>query len=167
MRDSVAGSRAPRELGALQGALLSVWLLTQACSTEGKQQAPAVAPTKAPTVAKADPLDQEAAPVDDADRADELPALVPSVAVDDKPGECSTGDGCYAAGVAQERERAIKRAADLYERGCDLGDGLSCNRLGELHRDGKGVKPDDAQARSLFERGCQLGSSSACDALGH
>ena len=97
------------------------------------------------------------------------PAPAPEVeAVEPPPSaECATGEACSAAAVAHERAGQTERAVPLYTRACDLGHGSACYRLGELYRDGKGVTPDDGQARAFFERGCQADSTAACDALGH
>jgi TPR repeat protein len=83
------------------------------------------------------------------------------------PGACATTEACDAEASALDRAGHPDRAAPLYARACDLGLGTACHRLGELHRDGKGVPADDDQARALFTRGCQQGSNAACDALGH
>jgi TPR repeat protein len=83
------------------------------------------------------------------------------------PGACATTEACDAEATAHDRAGHPDRAAPLYARACDLGLGTACHRLGELHRDGKGVPADDDQARALFTRGCQQGSNAACDALGH
>jgi len=85
----------------------------------------------------------------------------------DPSGECPTAEACDAEASAHERDGHPERAASLYGRACDLGLGTACHRLGELHRDGKGVPANDDQARALFSRGCQQGSNAACDALGH
>jgi hypothetical protein len=83
------------------------------------------------------------------------------------PGACATTEACDAEASALDRAGHPDRATPLYARACDLGLGIACHRLGELHRDGKGVPADDDQARALFTRGCQQGSNAACDALGH
>lgn len=98
-------------------------------------------------------------PAQHAEPSDETPTA-PS-------GECPTAERCDAEASAHERRGQPDRAAALYARACELGLGSSCHRLGELHRDGRGVPASDDRARELFTRGCHQGSNAACDALGH
>ncbi|MEZ4450966.1 MAG: tetratricopeptide repeat protein [Nannocystaceae bacterium] len=46
------------------------------------------------------------------------------------------------------------------KRACDLGSGNACGKLGDMHRDGKGVKQDEAAALAAYERQCSAGGFS-------
>ena len=48
----------------------------------------------------------------------------------------------------------LGRAAALYDGACQAGDSLSCDTLGEMTRDGKGVKREPGRAAGLFMRAC-------------
>jgi TPR repeat protein len=47
------------------------------------------------------------------------------------------------------------RAAQLYQRACDIGHTPSCIDLGKMYLDGVGVPQDRDHARRLFIRGCR------------
>jgi TPR repeat protein len=88
-------------------------------------------------------------------------------APEQKASACEDAQKCNARGLEALRAGHAERAAEFFELACDGELGPACFRLGEMLRDGKGVKPDDARANELFTRGCRYGSESACDALGH
>lgn len=111
-----------------------------------------------------------AASLSDPDPESDLEPGVPAPKPDPEAmpsGPCVSMQECSAKGEEAQRAGHPERAAPLYERGCDLGSGPACHRLGELYRDGKGVAADEARANELFEAGCRQGSSAACDELGH
>lgn len=54
------------------------------------------------------------------------------------------------------------KAAALYRKGCDLGHHKSCNALGVLHVDGRGVGKSHRDANALFDRACSGGSMRGC-----
>jgi len=138
----------------LSVALLVLALSATACEPPAQDVA---APAAALPVAPAPPV-----PV----AAPEPPAE-PAVEPDAPTADCGTADACHEAAVQQEREEHPARAIALYASACDLGSARSCNRAGELIRDGHGVAVDEDRARKLFEQGCERGSPAACDALGH
>jgi TPR repeat protein len=140
--------------GVCSAVVAGLAVMSAGCDRASEAVAPPVEskPATAP-VERAAPEPEQAAP-----------AALRSAA---QPGECATARACDAQASAQERGGDPERAASLYARACELGLGTACHRLGELHRDGKGVPADDDQARALFTRGCQQGSNAACDALGH
>jgi TPR repeat protein len=96
--------------------------------------------------------------------------------------ECSDGATCYAQAqalvkknhqeIAPKDESAKAKSADraaralaLFQRGCDLGSGISCDMLGSWLEDGDIVPPDLPRAVRLYERGCALREVRACDDL--
>jgi TPR repeat protein len=81
-----------------------------------------------------------------------------------KDARCETAESCFERA---ERAQDPARAAPLYMRACELGNGQACHRLGVMHQAGKGVPRDDDKARELFGVGCRQDSAAACDALGH
>ena len=70
----------------------------------------------------------------------------------------------YEAGEGVARD--LKRAAELYSKGCDLDDADSCVYFGMLTEAGTGVPRDDAAAAQIYSKGCDLGSGYACLDLG-
>lgn len=75
------------------------------------------------------------------------------------------GRACHnaAASLVAQGDEQEKRAVDLFEEGCRLGDVESCRkgatRLGttpDMHRDAF------LRARNLLDKGCEIGSAPAC-----
>jgi hypothetical protein len=124
-----------------------------ACSSSSTDTAP-TAEVSAPSI----PSEDDTAPDDD-ERDDETSPAVRAA--------CHDAAACYALALAEERKAGAIGALPFYERACSLGQSAACHRLGEMYRDGVGVKPSDDEARSYFEVACQQGSTAACDALGH
>ncbi|NOY91750.1 MAG: hypothetical protein GXP55_11190, partial [Deltaproteobacteria bacterium] len=72
---------------------------------------------------------------------------------------------CTAVGVDAERARRprLAPAKAAYERGCEIGDGASCGRLGALltvHPELEAEAPD--RPTTLYQRGCELGDAFSC-----
>lgn len=65
-------------------------------------------------------------------------------------------------GVAGED---ASRAVEALESGCDLGSAGACSLLGTLHREGRGVDIDIAEARNLHREGCDGGNVLGCHHL--
>ena len=51
------------------------------------------------------------------------------------------------------------------ERLCGGRSGVACERLGDAHARGSGVKKDPAKARDAYTRGCDTGHKGACDKM--
>jgi TPR repeat protein len=64
-------------------------------------------------------------------------------------------------------KRDETRAAQQYNRGCDLGNSVACNALGVALDYGEGVDRDPERAALVFERACKLGDSLGCANLGY
>lgn len=60
-------------------------------------------------------------------------------------------------------DRAEARA--LYERGCELGHGVSCFARGQMHLVDDSTSAGLVLAGALYERGCGLGDMASCDGL--
>ena len=72
--------------------------------------------------------------------------------------------GCSNLGFMYEIGRGVakdeSRAVQLYQKGCDRGDGLGCSVLGNMYADdGRGVPKDDNRAMQLNEKACAGGGS--------
>jgi hypothetical protein len=71
---------------------------------------------------------------------------------------------CLSAASAYERGEGVPadptRAAALYGRGCDAGDGDSCNNATFLLP--RATADDDVKRTSLQRRACELGSAAGC-----
>lgn len=81
---------------------------------------------------------------------------------------CVDGSGrtCNALGIAyQYRETPdLERAADFYERACELKEGAACVNLGSFVEAGvAGFVRDFPRAKALYAQGCALGSQRGCD----
>lgn len=74
---------------------------------------------------------------------------------------CTLGDArsCRALGGQIHRHPELHEtsAEEWFSRACDLGDGLGCDRAGQLTR-----SSDPERARIYFERGCAAGYASSC-----
>ena len=85
--------------------------------------------------------------------------------------ECERGDvrACHAAALdayyAPPSPDSDTRARVMFERGCNGGYAPSCNGLGTLHDQGRGVPKDHVAAVALFRRACAADSSTACQHL--
>lgn len=96
--------------------------------------------------------------------------------------ECADGETCYQRAQAllekNDQEHAgrsdsaapgdlASRAVALYQRGCDLGSGISCESLGHWLEIGELAPVDLERAARLHERGCALKEFRSCDRLAH
>jgi hypothetical protein len=81
------------------------------------------------------------------------------------------GKGCYLLaqlnrferfGPGQTYPKDIKRAVELYGRGCDVGFAESCAELAEMYRAGEEVPRNPARAASLDRQACKLGRKPSC-----
>lgn len=80
---------------------------------------------------------------------------------------CSLGDAVSCRAIAEaydpnERERgstpkSMDKKFAYLKRGCDLGSGILCGIVGDMHRDGKGAKEDSNLAIAAYERQCTSG----------
>jgi TPR repeat protein len=59
-------------------------------------------------------------------------------------------------------ERNPARAAQWYEKACDLGSGDGCLYYGRMLRIGDGIQRDDAKGREILLRACTLGTGAGC-----
>lgn len=83
-------------------------------------------------------------------------------------------DGDYAnacSGLAElHRDGALpggeQEATALFQKACDLGDGVGCRNVGIRFRYGRGATPDPIRAAAAYKRGCELGEMMACNGLG-
>jgi len=84
---------------------------------------------------------------------------------------CKSGADCNRAALSVAQGMGgqapdAARAARLYQRGCNLGDGAACNNLGLAFQSGRGVPLDEVQAFSFFELGCSRGAAEGCNNQG-
>lgn len=87
---------------------------------------------------------------------------------------CLSGqaDDCYELGLSYYFGRESfpldrARAAQAYERACDLGDTRACNNLGDALAYGEGMARDVVHAAELFRRACRNGEALGCANLGY
>jgi TPR repeat protein len=82
------------------------------------------------------------------------------------------GNGChnlglaYLAGIGVTADR--KRARELFEKSCDLGDRGGCNRLAEMYTGEWGEPADWAKVYAIYEKQCEgRADGAACNELGY
>jgi hypothetical protein len=71
-------------------------------------------------------------------------------------GDCATKEACYESGRRAEASGDRARAKASYDKGCDLGDGESCNEAAVK------FAADPAQKAALGLKACELGSGAGC-----
>jgi TPR repeat protein len=81
-------------------------------------------------------------------------------------------DDCYELGLSYYVGRESfpqdrVRAAQAYERACNLGDTRACNNLGDALAYGEGMGRDVTRAAELFKKACHSGEALACANLGY
>lgn len=81
-------------------------------------------------------------------------------------------DACYQVGQffgggLEGFPRDLTRAAQEYDRGCNLEDARACNSVGCALEYGDGVARDPVRATASFERACHLGESTGCANVGY
>lgn len=78
----------------------------------------------------------------------------------DKPSACGPLADALWKGVGGDKDRA--RAAELYDKACQGGDGDRCFEWGQSLYYGSGVAKDQARARATFKAGCEHDQKRAC-----
>ena len=63
------------------------------------------------------------------------------------------------SGVAQDG----KKAAELYTKACDMGNGGGCYNLGNLYAQGRGIEKDTNAAEKYLKKACEMEPELACD----
>jgi len=81
-------------------------------------------------------------------------------------GEACVVTGDVLAGGVEGVEKNPAEALKAYARGCDLGNGESCQRFGARALTGMGTPRNPELAARAMERGCNGGSKDACSDLG-
>jgi TPR repeat protein len=85
--------------------------------------------------------------------------------------DCAAGDkiACHAAALDHfysapdpSNDRA---AVDRFRKACDLGYAPSCNGLGVMYAEGRGVVKDEARAAELYRASCDVDASTGCEHL--
>jgi len=81
---------------------------------------------------------------------------------------CNKGNAasCGTVGELFYAYKNYKKAAELFKKGCDLGNDLSCYGLGLLYAHGKGVKQDYKRAAELYKKACENGYINGCINIG-
>jgi uncharacterized protein len=85
---------------------------------------------------------------------------------------CDAGQGheCVLLGIAYQGgktvEKDLARAADLFERACELKEGAGCWYLGSAIAQALGRAKDEKAALAAYEKGCALDNINACYDVG-
>ncbi len=95
---------------------------------------------------------------------------LPDEAADNR-ARCARGEleGCHAAALdayyAPESAVTNRDTYDYFKRACDAGYAPSCNGLGVLYAQGRGVPKDAVEAARLYRQACVDGATTACEHL--
>ncbi|EGK8009228.1 sel1 repeat family protein, partial [Campylobacter lari] len=54
------------------------------------------------------------------------------------------------------------KAVELFQKACDLNDGLGCDNLGVMYVNGSGVRKDLSKALEYFGKACDLKYDKGC-----
>lgn len=77
--------------------------------------------------------------------------------------------GCHAAALdayyRPPSPETDRDALHYFRRACDAGYAPSCNGLGVLYSQGRGVPQDEQEAVRLYRQACEAGASTACQHL--
>ena len=86
---------------------------------------------------------------------------------------CDKGEAtqCFIAASAYDptKQDQLRRAMDLWARGCELGHGASCAQLGTVAEHGMmsgGASPDPSGALRYYARACERGDADSCKRAG-
>ena len=92
---------------------------------------------------------------------------------------CSLGDAVACRAIAERfdpvrpergsRPKSLDKKFAYMKRGCDLGSGVMCGLVGDMHRDGAGAKQDTKLALDAYERQCTSGGyldGEGCSSIG-
>jgi TPR repeat protein len=75
--------------------------------------------------------------------------------------------GCHAAALDHYYSPASPEhdaaAVSFFKKGCDGGYAPSCNGLGVMYAEGRGVSKDDVAAVKLFRSSCAADASTGCE----
>lgn len=74
-------------------------------------------------------------------------------------------DGCFLLGRVLGASGEERRAAALLGETCNKGHAPSCDELGVMAQQGRGVKQSAQRAEKLFRRACRAGHVEACARL--
>jgi uncharacterized protein len=78
------------------------------------------------------------------------------------PTHCvALGDNMLAIEGVMSADQTVGFAQQT-NRKCEAGDAPSCETLGELYLNGKGIPKDETRALSIFEKTCDHGNMRAC-----
>ncbi len=72
----------------------------------------------------------------------------------------------FELGIEAYKISDFTKAAEYYEKGCELKEGAACNNLGVLYESGQGVKQNFSKAAEYYKKGCELKEGKACNNLG-
>jgi TPR repeat protein len=84
---------------------------------------------------------------------------------------CGSGDaaGCrnqaeqlLQGGIEGALSNGASQGRDLFQTRCDGGDGLACQRVGDIWSEGLGVRPDSRKAMGALGRACLQGVDQPC-----
>jgi len=71
----------------------------------------------------------------------------------------------YLNGIVYQKAGMDQKAAEMFEKGCELGNLPSCYDLGEQYENGQGVTKDLQKAQELYEKASKRGYLPASESL--
>jgi uncharacterized protein len=81
---------------------------------------------------------------------------------------CAAGKGhsCTLIAIGFDNAKDEAKAAEMYVKACDLGDGSGCWYAGTRHVQGRGVAKDVPRGIELLEKACAKNEKNGCLDLG-
>ena len=73
----------------------------------------------------------------------------------------------FELGAEAYNKGDYQKAAQLWQKDCDEGNGFGCSMLGALYYDGQGVKQSYQKAAQLYQKACDSGEAGGCLGLGY
>lgn len=77
--------------------------------------------------------------------------------------ELEYGPACLNGGIVAYKNSSFTQAANLYERGCNLGEMGACASFALLLESGEGVAANNILAVQYYQKACDAGDRKSCD----
>ena len=81
------------------------------------------------------------------------------------PASSLPKEDLYNRALVLYRKGQYPKAAPLYRKACDGGNGSACTNLGYMYERGLGVDKDERSAATLYRRGCDANDAQGCTNL--
>ncbi|MFZ9660186.1 MAG: tetratricopeptide repeat protein [Arcobacteraceae bacterium] len=65
-------------------------------------------------------------------------------------------------GIEAVKKKDFDKAAEIFTKECEKGEGMICFALGFAYENGKGVKQDNEKAKDFYSKACQFKYDNGC-----